>query len=173
MPVNTLAVSANRPGPCEPGPLPGGRAYRPHMELDSDEPRSERKPIAVVIVLALLALVGLLWLSPTLQYWSETGFYIENGADPTYPLLAAILYTLATAGCAAAFFGVLKRRFWGRVTGIVIGGLGLLGTISTAAAGGPAMAVLLVMMLFGAIAGLLFTADAAAWCQRRRKGART
>jgi hypothetical protein len=135
------------------------------MEPDETDAPRERKPTAVLLALALLGLLAALWVSPTLGYWSETAYYIESGYDPTYPLAAAVIYTLTTAAAAVAFFGVLKRRFWGRVTGIVVGGLGLLGTIP-ALSGTAALTGIAVLGFFGAIIGLLCTAQANAWCPR-------
>ncbi|MDN3239382.1 hypothetical protein [Glycomyces tritici] len=128
--------------------------------------------MAVILALTLLGLLALLWLSPTVDYWSEIGYYIESGQDPVYPLGVAILYTLATTAAAVAFFGYLKRRFWGRVTGIVVGGVGLLGTIATLGSV-DATAGIVVLGLFAAVIGLLCTAQANAWCPRPSRRART
>lgn len=141
------------------------------MASEEAPPPTERKPLAVILALTMLGLLALLWLSPTVDYWSMTSDYLESGQDPLYPLLIAVLQTLATAAAGVAFFGYLKRRFWGRVTGIVVGGVGVIGTIPML--GGYGGAGVVVLGLFAALIGLLCTAEANTWCPRPSRRART
>ncbi|MCC3765463.1 hypothetical protein K3N28_20590 [Glycomyces sp. TRM65418] len=142
------------------------------MEPRETETRREPAPLAVVFALALLALVAMILFDPTVEYWSAAARPLESASGPVHPLLGAILYTLYAAATALAWFGVLKHRFWGRVTGIAVGGVGILGTIPLLAEVAAPTGIA-VLGLFAAVIGLLCSAGAAAWCRRRDRGART